>query len=381
MKPIILRTIFSLMLLLPVSYSSYAACNAPQIINIANVYTTSADLFWPQNLNAIAYQVSVTPTATPNSATATTVTIPQLQLTGLTCDVKYYVNVRTVCGANDTSAWTLDSLTTIKCCNPPTPFSFTQQGFTAMKVDMTGQGNAISYAYNVSTSPGTPQMGTNTPNTTILLQGLQLGTTYYYCARTYCGSNSEPLSVWSCDTFSLQPLCKPVDTVRAILAPGGQVILSWTADVYATGYEYSVSTNPTPPASGTPTTNTQAIVSNLTPGELYNVCVRVMCAPNNSPTAWTCDTARVPTSVSGVRTAVDNIHLYPNPAKGQLNIEVANVMNGGVLQLTDLLGKIVLQQQISQSKTSIDIRHLSGGIYFARYADALGKVTRTVVVD
>ncbi len=59
--------------------------------------------------------------------------------------------------------------------------------------------------------------------------------------------------------------------------------------------------------------------------------------------------------------------LYPNPATDKLNIKVAVQKIGGVLYIYDISGKIVLQQQITDSNTSINIENLTRGTYIYKF--------------
>ncbi|MGD5652434.1 hypothetical protein QUT03_22745, partial [Xanthomonas citri pv. citri] len=54
--------------------------------------------------------------------------------------------------------------------------------------------------------------------------------------------------------------------------------VSWDAMPGAISYEYAVTTSATPPTSGTPTTNTFAIISGLAPQTQYYLHVRSLCA-------------------------------------------------------------------------------------------------------
>ena len=67
--------------------------------------------------------------------------------------------------------------------------------------------------------------------------------------------------------------------VGAITSNGASV--SWDAITGVTGYEYAVTTSATPPATGTATTNTFAVISSLAPQTVYYLHVRTTCAGNN----------------------------------------------------------------------------------------------------
>ena len=78
--------------------------------------------------------------------------------------------------------------------------------------------------------------------------------------------------------WELSPACPDTTNlvVGGITATGTNV--SWDALSSVTGYEYAVTTSATPPASGTATTSTFAIISGLNPQTVYYLHVRSACS-------------------------------------------------------------------------------------------------------
>jgi hypothetical protein len=60
------------------------------------------------------------------------------------------------------------------------------------------------------------------------------------------------------------------------------------------------------------------------------------------------------------------LKIYPNPSSGILNIEFETLNGPLPIRLYDVMGKLVLENEISNHHFSIDIRHLSIGVYFAK---------------
>ncbi|MEI7596529.1 MAG: YCF48-related protein [Bacteroidota bacterium] len=58
--------------------------------------------------------------------------------------------------------------------------------------------------------------------------------------------------------------------------------------------------------------------------------------------------------------------IYPNPTFDILNIETSDESKGDILTLINTKGQVLLQQQIYDSKTQIDIRCLAKGIYILK---------------
>jgi len=64
-----------------------------------------------------------------------------------------------------------------------------------------------------------------------------------------------------------------------------------------------------------------------------------------------------------------NITLYPNPTLGLLNIKVDSGIANKPYSITDTLGKIVLKGKLNESDTTINVEHLSNGIYYIKVAN------------
>lgn len=83
--------------------------------------------------------------------------------------------------------------------------------------------------------------------------------------------------------------------------------------------------------------------------------------------------------------AVSDNHLlkyrmYPNPSNGQVNFQLSSNVNQGHISIFDYTGKLMIQKTISASNNSIDVAHLSAGIYFVRIQTASQIGTKKLVV-
>ncbi|MEY3443674.1 MAG: hypothetical protein RLZZ519_1955 [Bacteroidota bacterium] len=69
---------------------------------------------------------------------------------------------------------------------------------------------------------------------------------------------------------------------------------------------------------------------------------------------------------------VQSIHLFPNPAQDQLNIELRNFTSRNAkLTIYDAVGKYVETKHLVDALTTMDISQLSQGIYYAILRDGL----------
>ncbi len=77
-------------------------------------------------------------------------------------------------------------------------------------------------------------------------------------------------------------------------------------------------------------------------------------------------------------TSLSHVKIYPNPARGILNVTTDRPVSIGI---TDLLGKIVFHRTSVTDGTILDISMLQSGIYFAVIEDGNQSETKKLVVE
>lgn len=184
---------------------------APENIVSSNITAYVADIAWDPIFNPTGYQILVnTVKATPTQAQAASANFTATNSytagvpTALTEDTKYYIHVRSICGAKDTSGWALDSFTTlIRCHAPDVKITAITSNRAVAYWDTIKTG--ISYEYAVSQSPTPPSSGTAIPNNSLLVPYLLDNTTYYMHVKTRCNSMYNE-SGWKSVPFTTWPL-------------------------------------------------------------------------------------------------------------------------------------------------------------------------------
>ena len=87
-------------------------------------------------------------------------------------------------------------------------------------------------------------------------------------------------------------------------------------------------------------------------------------------------------SVSGEGlVASSDFTMYPNPAKGLINLNVETLIGAGSIVVTDLYGKTVKKQTLSMGMNTVNIANLSKGMYFVSTITNEGKTTKKLVVE
>lgn len=77
------------------------------------------------------------------------------------------------------------------------------------------------------------------------------------------------------------------------------------------------------------------------------------------------DAQCAPVVVNGINTPANHIYykVYPNPASGNFNIEISKEITDGEIEVRNILGQVVLKQNVSQGKNSVKAESLAKGIY------------------
>lgn len=126
--------------------------------------------------------------------------LPVYPMQNLVENTTYYVNVRTICGVNDTSSWSVDSFRTMITCHAPN-IRHTDVTFKSAVIHWDTVQTAIEYEYAIDKSPDNPPYGTNIKDNFRLATALQPGTTYYVHVRSHC-STVYDISGWGLDSFT-----------------------------------------------------------------------------------------------------------------------------------------------------------------------------------
>ncbi|RYE24425.1 MAG: T9SS type A sorting domain-containing protein [Sphingobacteriales bacterium] len=84
---------------------------------------------------------------------------------------------------------------------------------------------------------------------------------------------------------------------------------------------------------------------------------------------------KFPTSVSSVAKAGDDISIYPNPARNEINA----VFNSNIktIAVYNLIGKVVSVYKVNGSSAKLDLSNVPSGIYFMRLVDNAGQIVAT----
>jgi len=78
--------------------------------------------------------------------------------------------------------------------------------------------------------------------------------------------------------------------------------------------------------------------------------------------------------------SISQINLYPNPSNEIITIDIGNNnINNATLQVVDLLGKVILTEQITSQTTTINLNSYSKGIYLVKFSNKNGSKVYKVI--
>ncbi|WP_073283140.1 S8 family peptidase [Hymenobacter psychrotolerans] len=127
-----------------------------------------------------------------------------------------------------------------------------------------------------------------------------------------------------------------------------------------------------------------AALPHLAPTDSAVVAFAVLAAPTLAQLQAAADAAQTHyNQVLPTRSplAAGDWHLYPNPASGQVRVEVPARLGAQRLQLLNSLGQVVQQIVVTGPGTSLDVSGLAAGLYLVRVQGAAGTVVRRLLVQ
>ncbi|MFD1550933.1 hypothetical protein DNU06_04980 [Putridiphycobacter roseus] len=83
----------------------------------------------------------------------------------------------------------------------------------------------------------------------------------------------------------------------------------------------------------------------------------------------------------GVENESTPFSIYPNPSIGVFNIELNEVTENTVLNVTNAAGQVVFTRNINESKTTISLENVKAGIYFIQIKNDNGTTVKSLVIQ
>lgn len=318
-----------------------------------------------------------------------------------------YNDSTSMCGGSNCAVITItnavNSGTTISNCSSISNFSFVSTsnlGQHQLNINTTGSYNGTTNFYAYASGPGyiisqtgfgTSNSGTLTfdqdglYNVCVYMQDSAQGCSDYYCQNVTV-SNAGSVSTPTCfadASFALYQDSTNLGTYYAYNYGGGtgNVSYLWNfgdgttstqaypTHVYASVgfYTLCLTVTATDSVGNATCTDSQCSIGGFkisSSGQMSNIIVK------NPATS---------TGIKESSNVVSILSAYPNPIADELTIEVVLKNNSSSLAYTiiDALGKIVAQNKLADSKTTINTVQLEKGFYFLSISNEKGQILKS----
>ena len=176
------------------------------------------------------------------------------------------------------------------------------------------------------------------------------------CVIKFKGNADNGTTDLGIDSLSIRMVClNPTITATTssdTLCPGQTATLTATG---ATNYTWSPIGSTSSTVVVSPTVNTNYVLTGSNDG---------LCFPTTNVTIL------VTPCAIGVTELNPNIaHIYPNPIKDKLYIDMLTEYSNHTFELTNALGEILLKKELIDKSSYIDLHQIPSGIYFYRIND------------
>jgi len=396
---------------------STPTCPAPTNIVASNATSTSVTLNWTENGSATLWEVQYGPSGFTlgTGTTVPNITTKPTTLTNLSGGVAYMVYVRSICGPNDTSAWSLPTLAPTVPTNDSCNFAIditngsVMNGYTNVATqsipacDATPVANDVWYSFTTGSIAGSVTVtaittladivlevftgtctGTLTPQTPTAssaptlqpcIDGPAAGTEFgtftvaaytTYLVRVYGYNTSQ-------GTFTIQALGAPLAIKLQNIAAenvGNRNRVTWVSAEEMKGDRFELERSAdgrsfaplaTIPAKGK--ASTYAYWDETPISGMNHYRLKMVDANGNF------EYSKIVTAfMKGGGQFM--VQAFPNPVADQLTVQSFGTSSTkATVTITDATGKVVKVLSMDQNIVVVDMKGLANGLYLVRYED------------
>ena len=349
-----------------------ASGNVPAGLSTTNITGSSATLSWGAVAGATNYTVQYKTSVSSTWLTAGTTTSPTYNLTGLAASTAYNWQVKTDCSNYSTTA----NFTTTTgggggaACAAPVNLSTTNIATTSAQLNWGASAGATSYTVQYKTSVATVwQTAGTTGSTSYALGSLSAGTAYNWRVKPNCSTSYSATA-----TFTTLAAgggggsCSPPSVLNNLTVKATSAVISWSAVSGASSYTLQIkyANSSTWYTLGT-IGATQVTISGLLPSTAYHWRVKASCSGYSANKDLT--TPAGLENPANNEAALPNVTLsyfrfYPNPAAETLTLNyTGNITATTEVLVTDVAGRVVLRQPLTQEQQGLDVSRLQAGMY------------------
>ncbi len=178
-------------------------------------------------------------------------------------------------------------------------------------------------------------------------------------------------------SFVANAQCDTISSISTVSNGASSMVISWPLVANGVDYEYAVSLDNSIPISGIVTSQTSVQIMGIPADRIVYICIRTRCASGLS--GWKCSnfkTAPIGTNINNV--SANKTTIYPNPVTDVLNFNFAN-NNAHNISIVNSIGAVVGDYTLPAGTASLNLSHLSSGLYFVKIASE--KQAETLKID
>lgn len=315
---------------------------------------TVVNLDWETNPNAESYNLQVSTSSSFDTFIENQTTVnSNFTLSGLIQDTMYYWRIvpSNRCGTASVNSVTVNSFKTgvLSCGNMFTAIDYSN----ATLADVANSSASVPVVITGGITIGEMRVSFDMTHTyvqdmTVMLQGpASIGSPTIILLEHPCGDNDD-INCRFIDSGS-EPLCSGIPSI--------------SGDI--------VSVDPLSSLNGLPADGTWTLLVE----DPYN-------GDGGLIQGFTIEICSLTSSLSTTDNIFNSLKVYPNPAKGIVNIDLAGSVSGEtVYELFDVQGRKVISKVSSNTVETLNIENLSGGIYLLTIENSGAKTTKRLIIN
>jgi hypothetical protein len=335
---------------------------APSGLSTTNVSNSSATLNWNVLGGALQYTVEYKLSTASAWVSAGTTTGTSINLSGLASSVNYVWHVKSDCSAFSPD----EPFTTLygTSCPSPIPVSssnITQNSATVKWNSVTGA-TGYTVVYKVSTATTWTTMPATT-DTTMNVVGLAPGTTYNWRVSANCSVVSSAASF---TTVSSTTTCAVPANLGATNISATSMTIVWSPVAGATGYSIKFHKQGQNNWSNyNNISGTSKTITGLQPSATYEWKISTKCSGGLTSAFSSISSSSTMANMIAGGEAEQRIKLYPNPAKGVINLVTSgwNEHEKGEMKIFNIQGLLIKTVTVSGTFNTISLEDMADGMY------------------
>lgn len=371
----------------PSVFSNYSAvqriivpqpeCSAPREVAVSQISGSSAVVEWAASTSSpvSGYRVLVSADNGLTWDTLLTQTT-RIELRELRNSTLYLVRVSTLCGADRLSDDKGIEFRTLAPQGCTTPQNLSVTNVQEKSADVSWNSVPGALGYQIAYKETDSQFFTTITITATQYQltGLTPSRRYIVQVRAICDTSESPYTPWTDLRYfetKAQTLVCPAPTSIEIAPGSTTAVVRWPAIPNATAYQVAYGEASSFNLLNLTVTTNQATLTGLKPNTTYKVRVRVTCGIDRSVFTPTVQFTTTASREIESAESVFNVQLYPNPARGQVQLRFSAAAEGFArVVLTDLSGRTARTFELNASQGDnewpLNLDGLTAGMYLVQ---------------